>query len=74
MRRRRGDIEEEIRKVFEVGKRYTKSEIKKNLNKLYERVGYKQKAKATDLDKYFTIKEVKFQDSTGKWVNGFEVR
>ena len=71
---KKGDIEEEIRKVFEVGKRYTKSEIKKNLNKLYERVGYKQKAKATDLDKYFTIKEVKFQDSTGKWVNGFEVR
>ena len=63
----------EILKLFRVGQRYTKFEIKDSLNNLYQRLGYQKKAKATDLELYYLIKEVKFQDSSGKWVNGFEI-
>ena len=66
-------IDQEIYRTFEVGKRYTKSGIKDTLNKLYEKLGYKKKAKSTDIDLYFEVKVVKFQDSAGKWVNGFEL-
>ena len=63
----------EIYKMFKVGQRYTKSDIKDSLNNLYQRLGYQKKAKATDLELYYIMKYVKFQDSTNKWVNGFEL-
>jgi hypothetical protein len=66
-------VDSEVYKIFEIGKRYTKSGIKDTLNKLYERLNYGKKAKSTDIDLYFEVKVVKFQDSTGKWVNGFEL-
>jgi hypothetical protein len=62
----------EIYKMFKVGQRYTKSNIKDSLNNLYQRLGYQQKAKATDLELYYIMKYVKFQED-GKWVNGFEL-
>ena len=67
------EVEEEIYKLFKVGQRYTKSGIKDGLNNLYQRLGYQKKAKATDLELYYLTKYVKFQDSFGKWVNGFEI-
>lgn len=66
-------IDSEIYKTFEIGKRYAKSGIKDTLNKLYERLNYGKRAKSTDIDLYFEVKAVKFQDSTGKWVNGVEI-
>jgi hypothetical protein len=67
-------VDTEIYKMFTVGQRYTKSDIKDILNKLYQRLGYQKKAKATDLELYYIMKYVKFQDSTtNKWVNGFEL-
>jgi len=67
------DVISEIYKTFNVGQRYTKSDIKESLNNLYQRLGYQKKAKATDLEIYYLMKYVKFQDSVGKWVNGFEL-
>ena len=68
------EVVSEIYKTFVVGNRYTKSDIKDALNNLYERKGYQKKAKATDLELYYLMKYVKFQDSvTNKWVNGFEL-
>jgi hypothetical protein len=66
------DVVSEIYKTFIVGKRYTKVGIKDALNQLYQRLGYQQKAKATDLELYYIMKYVKFQED-GKWVNGFEL-
>jgi hypothetical protein len=67
------DVISEIYKTFKVGQRYTKSDIKDSLNNLYQRLGYQKKAKATDLEIYYLMKYVKFQDSEGKWVNRFEL-
>jgi hypothetical protein len=67
------EVVSEIYHTFRVGQRYTKSGIKDALNGLYEKMGYKKKAKATDLEIYYLMKYVKFQDSSGKWVNGFEL-
>jgi hypothetical protein len=35
--------------------------------------GYMKTAKANDLEEYFEIKAVKFQDLSGKWVHGLEL-
>ena len=67
------EVTDKIYRTFIVGQRYTKSDIKDVLNNLYEKLGYKKKAKATDLELYYIMKYVKFQDSEGKWTNGFEL-
>ena len=67
------EVTDKIYRTFIVGQRYTKSDIKDVLNNLYEKLGYKKKAKATDLELYYVMKYVKFQDSEGKWTNGFEL-
>ena len=67
------DISSEIYKIFEVGKRYSKSGAKDSLKSLYNRIGYKKTAKATDLEEYFVLKGVKFDDGSGKFVHGFEL-
>jgi hypothetical protein len=70
----KGDrIKEEIYRLFTVGYRYSKSDIKSTLKNAYERVGYQKTAKASDLEEYFVVKDTKLQDETKKWVNGFEL-
>ena len=70
----RGDkVKEEIYRLFTVGYRYSKSDIKSTLKNAYERVGYQKTAKASDLQEYFWLKDVKFLED-GKWVNGFEIQ
>ena len=36
-------------------------------------MGFEKKAKATDLEIYYAMKPVKFQNDSGKWINGFEI-
>ena len=69
----REDVDEKILTLFESGKRYSKSKIKEILNKLYTEMGFEKKAKATDLEIYYAMKPVKFQNDSGKWINGFEI-
>lgn len=40
---------------------------------IYIKTGCKKTAKANDLDKWFEIKATKAKNSTGKWVNAFEL-
>ena len=69
----REDVDEKILTLFESGKRYSKSRIKEILNELYTEMGFEKKAKATDLEIYYAMKPVKFQNDSGKWINGFEI-
>ena len=64
------DVVSEIYKTFEVGKRYSKKNIKDTLNDLYQRLGYQKKAKATDLELYYLMKSVYL---TADKQNGFEL-
>ena len=65
----REDVITEIYCTFIVGQRYTKKNIKEVLNDLYERLGYKKKAKATDLELYYYMKPILTSDKQ----NGFEL-
>jgi hypothetical protein len=67
------DVRKEIYRLFQIGKRYINKDIKQSLKILYERLGYMKTAKANDLEEYFEIKAVKFQDLSGKWVHGLEL-
>ena len=63
------DVASEIYKIFEVGKRYTKANIKETLKGLYSRLGYQKTAKASDLEEYFNLKKIFTSDKK----NGFEL-
>ena len=58
---------------FQVGEKCSNAAIKTKLQGLYNQLGYKKTAKATDLENWFEIKEIKVKDSSGKRVNGFEI-
>ena len=62
------DLKTAILKTFTIGKRYTNSDAKEMLRKIYDDLGYKKSPKATDLGEWFNIKRVYFNDS-----NGFEL-
>ena len=62
-------VSAEIYKIFEVGKRYIKADIKEILSKLYSRLGYQKTAKASDLEQYFEVKGILTPDKK----NGFEL-
>ena len=64
------EVVSEIYKIFTVGKRYSKKDIKSMLNDLYEKLGYQKKAKATDLELYYIMKPVYL---TAEKQNGFEI-
>ena len=72
-----GEIEErvveEIYGTFFIGKRYSNKDIKAILKELYDKIGYQKTAKATDLDLLFVMKNIKYQDSSGKWIHGLEI-
>lgn len=65
-------IEDKLFEVFEVGKSYTNSYIKSTLNKIYKDLGYKVKAKATDLSKFFNTRGASVQDGD-KRVHGIRL-
>ena len=66
----KGDqLREEMYRLFKVGNRYTKADIKTTLKNLYERIGYQKTAKATDLEEYFDLKKIYTSDKK----NGFEL-
>jgi len=68
------NIREEILKEFEVGSRYSKSDIKNKLGKIYTSLGYTKTPKANDLEEYFEIKTCLISNKeTGKRDNGFEI-
>jgi len=52
------NVVSEIYKIFIVGQRYSKVDIKNKLKILYEKMGYQKTAKATDLELYYIMKSV----------------
>ena len=49
----------EIKRLFVVGNRYTRKEVKETLQKLYDANNLKRKAKHTDLDEVMTVRHKK---------------
>lgn len=71
---RRLDIKDSIIKTFQVGERYSKSQLKQNLQEIYSKLGMSDKPKATDIEKWFDIKPAKVTNKeTGKRDMGFEL-
>ena len=66
-------LNELILNEFKVGSTYPKSYIKSRLAELYDTVGYRATAKASDLGNLFTIKPKKAKNEVGEWVNGFNI-
>lgn len=64
-----------IYESFLKGGRYSKADIKKRLGEIYEECGITSTPKATDLNKYFKIKDILFTspDDKTKKINGFEI-
>ena len=46
---------------------------KEVLLNLYTLLKYDKIPKATDLEQWFELRAIKVKDSSGKWVNGFEI-
>lgn len=65
-------IEDKLFEVFEVGRSYTNNYIKSTLNKIYKDLGYKVKAKATDLSKFFNTRGASVQDGDRR-VHGLRI-
>ena len=65
-------IKELVYAKFEVGQSYTKTYIKTRLGEFYTELNYKAKPKASDLDKYFEVKNCLLPDGS-KRVNGFKL-
>ena len=63
-----------INSIFNIGASYTKKDIKQKLKDIYSSLGISKTPKATDLEKYFEIDEVKISNpKTGKRENGFKI-
>ena len=57
---------------FQIGQRYSKSEIKEKLKEIYKNLGYNSTPKASDLEQWFEIKSILLSEN-GKRVHGFEI-
>ena len=69
-----GDIKDDIIASFVIGNRYSKSEIKNILKKIYDTNGILKTPKATDIEQYYNIKLVNvFNPETGKKDKGFKL-
>lgn len=65
---------EEIKSKFQLGEKYSKSEIKETLRTIYESNGYNKTPKASDLEKYFKLKECLIMNKkTEKRDRAFEI-
>ena len=70
----RYDLDKAIYEVFFIGNKYLKTEIKIKLKEIYEKLNILGNPKASDLEKYFELREVNIIDtSTGKRVKGYEI-
>lgn len=69
----KANLEHKIGMLFKSGDRLPKVEIKARIQMIYNEMGLKKKAKATDIAQFgFTTRDVKVVTNTGR-VNGFEI-
>lgn len=70
----KGDLTSEVINSFKVGERYSKSQLKQDLQCIYSKLGISDKPKATDIERWFEIKPAKVTNKeTGKRDMGFEL-
>lgn len=68
------NLPNEIYNNFKEGYKYVRSSIKSILQQLYDNLGYSKKAKASDLEEYFDVKECTIPNKeTGKYDRGYEL-
>ena len=66
------ELSSAIYNKFKVGDKYTLKDIKPILQDIYRDLEISSKAKATDLEKYFSLTKIKFSDPiTGKRIHGY---
>ena len=68
----RNKLKEAVHDKFEVGNYYTKSGIKSVLSDLYKSLDYRAKAKASDLNEFFELKDCLLLDGDKK-IHGFKI-
>ena len=66
-------VRERILSDFKVGDRLITSEVKEMLRLIYQDFKYGKTPKATDLEEYFELKDIRLKDSSGKVVRGIEI-
>lgn len=66
-------VRERILSDFKVGDRLITSEVKEMLRLIYQEFKYGKTPKATDLEEYFELKDIRLKDSSGKVVRGIEL-
>ena len=67
-------IAQECRNVFETGRFYTKAEVKRMLQNIYDSLGLTgRKAKSTELGSYLNAKERMITDDEGNRKEGYEI-
>ena len=67
-------IKKEVLSKFEVGKSYSKSEIKTELNSIYDKLGINKTGKASDLYEFFDMQLSNvYNKTTGKRDKGFRI-
>lgn len=68
----RNKLKEAVHDKFEIGNSYTKSGIKLVLSDLYKSLDYRAKAKASDLNEFFELKDCLLLDGDKK-IHGFKI-
>jgi len=69
------NLPNEIYSNFKEGNKYVRSSIKEILQNIYDNLGYSKKAKASDIEKYFKVKECTILNKeTGKYDRGYELK
>lgn len=68
-----GDIKTEVLKEFSGINKISKAEAKVKLQGIYDRLGLKKKAKATDLGEFFNIVASTLVNTEGKTVNCYKI-
>lgn len=67
------DLKDIIYKEFLPDNKYSMSDIKLTLSKIYSSLGIVKTPKAVDLEKYFELKKIKFTLPNKKVVHGFKI-
>jgi hypothetical protein len=68
------DYSDQVYQKFKEGDKLSKISIKSTFQSIYDASGLQKTAKASDLEKYFELKDCKVKNpQTGKWENGFEL-
>lgn len=68
------DLDEVILEYFQIGEKYMNTYIKLTLQEIYDKLGIAGKAKATDIENWFNVKQIRITNKeTGKRDLGYEI-